>query len=159
MDEKQFWQIVDSTRELAKSQKRRQGEDFIDAHIATLTAALEKLPTEQIVAFNDRFWDCHQRAYDWNLWAAAYWLGGGCSDDGFLDFRACLISLGKDLFTRAVANADALAEIADRDDIPGMQAEGFQYVASGVYKKITGENISLDGVPYPGLFTLSFCES
>ena len=38
----------------------------------------------------------HAVLYRWDMWAAAYLIGGGCSDDGFIDFRAGLIAQGLD---------------------------------------------------------------
>ncbi|XIE77187.1 DUF4240 domain-containing protein [Streptomyces sp. SBR177] len=52
----------------------------------------------------------HDAVYRWDVWAAAYLIGGGCSDDGFMDFRAGLIALGRDWYERAAACPDSLAE-------------------------------------------------
>src|SRR5438270_601527 len=98
MEEARFWSIVDSARQRAREMKRRPGQDFIDLHEQTLADALRPLPPADIIAFSERFWYYHATAYRWDLWAAAYWLHGGCSDDGFIDFRSCLVSLGKELF-------------------------------------------------------------
>src|SRR5207247_1890272 len=87
------------------------------------------------------FWERHAHAYRWDLWAAAYWLGGGCSDDGFIDFRSCLISLGKTDYERILADPDNLVDVVDRPDAPYMHSEGFQYIASRVYKELTGEEM------------------
>ena len=38
------------------------------------------------------------QAYSWPLWGAAYVINGGCSDDTFTDFRAALISRGRQAF-------------------------------------------------------------
>ncbi len=138
MDEARFWEIIDSSRERALALKRRPGEDFIDLHERTLAEALRRLSPEEIIAFDERFWHYHHLAYRWDLWAAAYWLHAGCSDDGFIDFRSCLISLGKERFFRVLNDPDALADIVDRPDAPYMQAEGFQYVAGKVYEEKTG---------------------
>jgi hypothetical protein len=139
MTEDDFWTIIDASRERAKAVKLRPQEDFIDVHEKTLAEALRALAPERVVAFNDRFWFYHHLAYRWDLWAAAYWLHGGCSDDGFIDFRACLISLGRTLFFKVLSDPDELADIVDRPAIPYMQAEGFQYVAGKVYEELTGE--------------------
>ncbi|WP_020475066.1 DUF4240 domain-containing protein [Zavarzinella formosa] len=101
MDETRFWNIIDTSRQQASEQKRRQGQDFIDIHEKTLADALRQLPAEEIAAFDERFHHYSGRAYHWDLWAAAYWLHGGCSDDGFTDFRACLISLGKNCISKS----------------------------------------------------------
>ncbi|WP_342210876.1 LysR family transcriptional regulator [Streptomyces sp. DH-12] len=45
------------------------------------------------------------------LWAAAYVINGGCSDDGFDYFRGWLIAQGREVFERAVARPGALADL------------------------------------------------
>lgn len=138
MDETRFWNIIDTSRQRAREMKRAAGQDFIDLHEQTLADELRQLQPDEIFAFNERFWHFHGMAYRWNLWAAAYWLHGGCGNDGFIDFRSNLISLGKQLYFQILDDPDTLADIVDRPDTPYMQAEGFQYVASKVYKQLTG---------------------
>src|SRR5271169_5861141 len=50
------------------------------------------------------------RAYSYGLWGAAYVIHGGCGDDAFTDFRASLISRGKEAFERAIRDPDSLAD-------------------------------------------------
>lgn len=141
MSEKRFWALIDKSRERAKEKKLRRGEDFIDRHIKELTQMLRELSAGELIAFDRRFDFYHALAYRWDLWAIAYWLHAGCSDDGFNDFRSCLISLGKATFFRALKDPDSLAEVVGRRDAPYLQAEGFQYVASTVYKEKTKEEM------------------
>src|SRR3954454_19466040 len=138
MDEDRFWNLIDTARRQARGMERRPGEDFLDLHERTLAAALRRLPPADIAAFDDRFWDYHRLAYRWDLWAAAYWLHGGCGNDGFTDFRSCLISLGRDLYFQVLNDPDSLADLVGRPDVPYLQAEGFQYVASKAYKEVAG---------------------
>jgi hypothetical protein len=126
MEEARFWNIIDSSRQRAREMKRLPRQDFLELHEQTLADALRPLPPVEIAAFHERFSYYRGLAYRWDLWAAAYWLHGGCSNDGFLDFRSCLISLGKTLFFQVLKAPDSLADIVDRPDVPYMQAEGFQ---------------------------------
>lgn len=141
MNETQFWEIIDTSRQHARQKPRARGQDFLDVHEQTLADALRPLPPAEIIAFDHHFWEVHRQAYRWDLWAAAYWICGGCGNDGFTDFRACLISLGKDRFSQVLRDPDSLAEIVDQPDTPYMQAEGFQYIASKVYKQVTGKEM------------------
>jgi hypothetical protein len=50
-------------------------------------------------------------AFTWPLWAAASLIEGGCSNDGFADFRDGLILQGRTAFERALTNADSLADL------------------------------------------------
>jgi hypothetical protein len=124
----------------------------MDVHEKTLAEELEALSPEEVAAFDDRFWERHRAAYNWGLWAVAYWLGGGCSDDGFTDFRACLISLGEDVYNRAVADPDSLADVVDQPDCPYMQSEGFQYIALDVYERKTGSRDRPEALEAPRLY-------
>jgi hypothetical protein len=152
MDEARFWSIVESTRDAATAIPREATTDFFDVHAQTLHDALNALPPTHIAAFEARFHELSVRAYRWDLWGAAYWMHGGCSDDSFMDFRACLISLGKDRYYAALANPDSLVEIIDAPDVPYMLAEGFQYIAGKVYESQTGTSIPddiYDGIGHP----------
>lgn len=44
------------------------------------------------------------------LWAAAYVINGGCSDDGFDYFRGWLIMQGREVFEQVLADPEALAD-------------------------------------------------
>ncbi|GAB3813622.1 hypothetical protein GCM10027605_57500 [Micromonospora zhanjiangensis] len=46
-----------------------------------------------------------------DLWGAAYLINGGCSEDGFDHFRGWLIAQGRQVFARAVAEPDSLADL------------------------------------------------
>src|SRR5687768_8210947 len=99
----QFWDIVDRVH-LAS------GGDM-DTKCQLLQAELENLSLEEVLSVNHYFDDCEDKAYDWDLWAAAYIIGGGCSNDSFSDFCATLISMGRETFEKIVALPDSLADM------------------------------------------------
>ena len=103
MTEEQFWEIVESTKAAA-------GGSF-DEHFKKLVSRLTTLEPEQIAAFDLNFDVLSIRAYSWDLWGAAYVIHGGCSDDSFTDFRSWLISMGRDVYQRALADPESLADI------------------------------------------------
>jgi hypothetical protein len=83
--------------------------------------------------------------YRYDLWAAAYLIGGGCSDDGFIDFRAGLIAQGCDWYQKAAASPDSLADhpaVADaghpRCDNP-LFYEEVSYAASRAFERVSGD--------------------
>ena len=125
MDKKAFWKLL-------------EGLDPEDA-AAGLAARLEELEPAEIAEFQRHFDEVHERAYTWSLWGAAYLMEGGCSDDGFTDFRYGLISRGKAIYDAAMADPDLLAELLDEEDF--LSNEEFGYVASRVYESLTGEEI------------------
>jgi hypothetical protein len=116
-----FWQLIDVSREQA-------GGD-LDEQVENLRARVEQLEPDDIVDFGNLFAEYWSRAYTWDLWGAAYIIGGGCSDDGFLDFRAWLISRGEKVYQEALKDPESLVDVVSVDAAEDCQFEGFQYVA------------------------------
>ena len=110
--------------------------------LTTLTPAdLAEFAVEHIVV--------RDSAYRYPLWNAAYLIEGGCGDDGFSDFRDGLILLGRDTFTRAVADPDTLAELPvvacmARDESGWIGYESLSYLIRDSYRRTSGETDSLD---------------
>ena len=139
-----FWQIIDEVR--------AEGEDD-EAHAEALQARLTRLKPHAIVDFQRHFDALHAELYDWDLWAAAYVIQGGCSDDGFADFRSWVISAGKRVHKLARNSPDALAEL-ELDDDAGSRLEQttrelFSYAADEAYEGKTGESLPLDSSLQP----------
>jgi hypothetical protein len=124
----EFWNIVEKVH-------RDSGGDM-DNKCELLESELRRLPLEDVHSFHRHFDECEDRAYTWELWAAAYIIGGGCSDDAFSDFRATLISMGRQTFERALADPQSLADI-DYDSETA-HYEGYQYVPNTVEKELGG---------------------
>lgn len=134
MNKGAFWKLIDKSRETA-------GGD-LDAEVANLRAQLEQLDSHEIIQFGELFAECSSQAYTWDLWAAAYILGGGCSDDGFMDFRGWLISRGERVYEEALRDPETLAQVVDADEGDKCQFEGFQYVAGEAWQTKTGNLLS-----------------
>ncbi|MFJ4109192.1 DUF4240 domain-containing protein [Oerskovia enterophila] len=110
MDHDTFWQLVDDARTRAGQGADDRGAQD-DPLPGTLTALLvERLAPDEILAFAAVADEMSAAAYAWPVWGAAYLIEGGCSDDGFMDFRDGLVLAGRDVFTRTVADPDSLAE-------------------------------------------------
>jgi hypothetical protein len=137
MDKATFWKIIDASR--------KQGRGDLDAQLKLLRSRLEQLDPDEIVQFGRIFEEYHTKAYTWDLWGAAYLIGGGCSNDGFLDFRGWLISKGEKVFQRALEDPESLVLVV-KDDEEDCQFEGFQYAASQAWEQKTGN--SLHDFPY-----------
>lgn len=98
-----FWQLIDEARAGAGGEP--------DAVAARAVALLAERAPEEIVGYAE-----HQRrvlvaSYKVDLWGAAYLINGGASDDGFEYFRGWLMTQGRAVFARAVADPDSLAEL------------------------------------------------
>jgi hypothetical protein len=102
MDWKPFWDLIAASARPTQEGQRQ-----------ALQTELERLEKEEILAFYARFWELLGRANRVGLWAAAYLIRGGCSDDGFLYFRCWLISRGRQVFESALADPDTLVEVID----------------------------------------------
>ncbi|MFO0614255.1 MAG: DUF4240 domain-containing protein [Polyangiaceae bacterium] len=91
---------------------------------------LEALDDDALSAMTREFSCAMARALDYELWAAAYVLHGGCSDDTFWDFRAGLVALGRDRYEAALHDPETLASVPDV--VERTLFEGFQYVPEQV---------------------------
>jgi hypothetical protein len=128
MDENEFWRIIGIAR--------RADEDRVNV----LAAGLAKRSASEIQAFQQHYDRCIVRAYTWELWGAAYVMNGGCSDDGFRYFRDWLISEGREVFERALANPESLADLPHQEDC---SLEDYGYVALEAFES-AGGNDELD---------------
>lgn len=131
MDHDTFWQILDDARARAGRGADDRGAPD-DPLPRTLTSLLvERLQPEEILAFADVADDVGAEAYAWPVWGAAYLIEGGCSDDGFMDFRDGLVLAGREVFTRAVAAPDSLADHPVVSGMSGDDAGWFGYESLG----------------------------
>ena len=132
MDENQFWQIVQSAHDASGGDMDRKCE--------ALRKEIATLPKDDALAFAEQFDAMMDKAYHWPLWGAAYVIDGGCSDDCFSDFRAALISRGRQAFERALADPDSLA--GEEFDGPNWFYEGYQYAVAEGVEAIAGSRSS-----------------
>jgi len=112
-----------------------------------LEGRLNKLSPEDLVAFDRHFTEQFFRAYDWQLWNAAYIIGRGCSDDSFMDFRYGLISRGRAVFEAALDNPETLAGVVKNGE--DLRNQAFASVALHVYERKTGTDMPDRGISHP----------
>ncbi|ARF71421.1 hypothetical protein B7C62_03485 [Kitasatospora albolonga] len=110
MDINEWWGLVERAREAAgdRADDRDPPDDPLPDALTDVLAALEPA---RIVDFAVTADEVTASACRWPLWNAAYVIEGGCGDDGFMDFRDGLVLLGREVFTRAVADPDSLAAL------------------------------------------------
>jgi hypothetical protein len=135
MDEDEFWTIIETAR--AASGRSTLGEALGDVLIG--------LPPERVLDFEERFEALSDVVYRWDVWAAAYLIGGGCSDDSFMDFRAGLLGLGREWFERVAAAPDSLAghplvlESGSAAELAELVfSEELSYAAMRAYERLSG---------------------
>lgn len=136
MDTTDFWNLVEAARTDSSGSEEAVAQSLVDR-----LAASSKL---EILEYHHEFERLHAAIYRWDVWSAAYLIGGGCSDDSFIDFRAGLIAQGRDWYERAAACPDTLADHPDviaaaragRDE--ALFNEPFNYAAASAYMRIAG---------------------
>ena len=125
MDLQEFWNLVEPGKASEKPE-------------SSLKSELQNLSPEELEIFQLHFDNLVDKAYSWELWGAAYIIHGGCSDDGFIDFRYTLISKGKETYDRALADPDCLAKLGKGQE---MENEMYGYVARNIYRSKVGKEI------------------
>jgi hypothetical protein len=134
MTEAAFWQLMSETRSAAGNDTGKQSE--------LLKERLTQLSPAAIIEFARVRQRLDERAYTWNLWAAAYVIEDGCSDDCFRAFRGYLISLGKGPYVNALRNPDSLASVVEDAETGHWENAG--NVAPDAYSSVTGADFPLD---------------
>ncbi|MFF9566091.1 DUF4240 domain-containing protein [Streptomyces sp. NPDC014685] len=131
MDETEFWEIVDSTREAAEGDPEDQADLLVER--------LVRLDPEAVLDFARHFEARYDRAHRWDLWGAAAVLLDGAGEDAFDWFRCWLIGQGREVFEGALHAPDSLAELLDDfdEELDG-DGEDLGYAADEAYEQLTG---------------------
>ena len=111
MNRRRFWEIVESAATESGGDCHRE--------VALIKETLSELSPEEILAFGAILDALLSESYQADLWAAAYIIHAGASDDGFDYFRGWLISQGEAVYRAAIMNPDSLAflpELKTRED-------------------------------------------
>ena len=124
MNKEQFWRIVDDVRSSADPRDQ-------EAILFALQEQLRKLPSAEIMEWQEIFQFYDDAAYRDELWAASGAMGAHCTDDGFMDFRSWLISQGRDVYMAALRDPESLAEVDTEGQ--SLNFEQYAYVAPKAY--------------------------
>jgi hypothetical protein len=140
MDHARFWQVIETACRFDPSSAEEWDQ--------RLTETLSQLPADEIIEWNHIFDRLAKSAYTTDLWAAAYLINGGASDDGFYYFRCWLIGMGRDIYGKAMADPDTLADVVSPSwDAEGIDAEAEIYAAAHrAWMQVTGQP---DTAAYP----------
>ncbi|MEU5278610.1 DUF4240 domain-containing protein [Streptomyces asoensis] len=141
MDETEFWELVDASREAAEGDPEEQADLLVER--------LVRLDPESVLDFSRHFESRFNRSYRWDLWGAASLLLNGAGDDTFDFFRCWLIGQGREVFEGALHNdPDALADLLDDfdEEIDG-DGEELGYAADEAYEQLTGTVAPDLGIP------------
>ena len=140
VDTDRFWEIIEKST--------RHDPETAEQWHTKLVDQLVKLPADEILAWDRIFADLTSRAYRNDLWAAAYLINGGASDDGFYYFRCWLIGMGRDVYVNALEDPDSLADVIHPNWLAdGIDAEAEIYSAGfRAWQMVTD---AADNAPYP----------
>jgi len=130
VEEQEFWELIERSSGKAPA---------TEGHATRLAKLLSHRSVAEVISFDQHFQECLNRSYRWDLWAVAYIILGGCSDDMFDYFRAWLIGQGREFFERVMADPSRAAERIP----PGEEADAEEllYVANDAHLALTGEDL------------------
>lgn len=129
MNRDQFWKIIE--------QARKSVEDPEEIAEAVVQELLELTPTE-VISFEQHRCDLFDEAYRYDLWGVAYVINGGCSDDGFMDFRAWLMANGRKRWEAALKEPESVGRYAEPEEAFD---QDMNFVANDAYERLTGKEL------------------
>lgn len=130
INKESFWDLIHKA-------KNACGQDM-DAMLAYLKDRLVSMGPTQAQNFHDIIHVYEDLADKFGLWdAAGIMKEYGCSDDGFIDFRAWLIAQGREVYFAALADPDSLADVVPYGDC---RFEQLSYVGDYAYEQLTGKS-------------------
>lgn len=138
MDTDAYWQLIDEARTTARGRRRPDAPLDAEDVAEALTGLLVERGTEATLEADAAYDRVVAAAYGNRLWGAAYLIGGGCSDDGFDYFLGWLVAQGREVFERAVADPDSLADVVDENTTA--ECEDMLAAAWDAYEQLTGED-------------------
>jgi hypothetical protein len=139
VDRAEFWRIVEAGRLAAGGDDER-----VPSAVRGLLAAL---PPSEIISFETIQDELLGESYRNDLWAAAYLINGGCSDDGFTYFRGWLIAQGQRVFDTAILDPATLEDAIVMDNAWDADLEEFLYAARQAYRDVVGAEMPERSLP------------
>ncbi|MDX1994631.1 MAG: DUF4240 domain-containing protein [bacterium] len=123
-----FWDFVKTRREATKDNPDQFAERLIDE--------LVSLGLQQVLDFFQWFESLLDRANTYELWDAVDIIECGASESTFLDFREWLILQSQEVYEKALADPEWLADYVQLDTI--FTDQGLGGVAYYAYERIMG---------------------
>ncbi len=130
--EEEFWDLL--------ARAKTKGEDQ-EEQLEWLTSHLAKRTVHEIVAFDTHMHRLLTASHTSHLWAAAYIIMGGCSDDSFDYFRGWLLYQGKETYETCIEDPERLIPVLENlseYDVPEIE-ELTLYFGQEVYVEKTGD--------------------
>ncbi len=135
IDEEAFWTLIEKSK-LSSASNEEQEEHMI--------ALLSQLAAEDVREFAGFFQSKMVELYRWDLWAIAYIIHSGCSDDSFKEFRAWLIAQGREFYNQAIMHPEFIGEqLSPAAAQDGDAFHDFDLVAGPIYEEKTGYDMHI----------------
>lgn len=110
MTREEFWQLIE--------QSRTTGDQY-----DWLETQLRSAGKDAIISFEDNLRRVILDASNFQILAANFVINSYVSDDGFEDFRAWLVSQGRQRFESALRNPESIADWLDCKDVDSVDGE------------------------------------
>ena len=136
VDRDEFWELVEGARATVGETVAAEAAEAVARQVV---ARLTGLGPATAVEFQLAFDTINDEAYRWDLWAAAYLMQAGCSDDGFDSFRGWLVAQRRAVWERALDAPDSLVEVGVDPDDDTVECEAVVAAAGTAYAAATGE--------------------
>lgn len=131
MDKDTFWHIIDSVNSEVNCLD-------LEGVLCVTQSKLQEYSPQEIAVWANFLRYYRELADTSGVFASSCVLNDYMSDDGFMDFRAWLISRGKEVYLAALKDPDSLAGI----EIPkSTRFESYGYVAYDAYKEICKDDV------------------
>ncbi|MCL2115832.1 MAG: DUF4240 domain-containing protein [Methanobrevibacter sp.] len=132
MNKNEFWELIQESFQEGKWATDKQMEILIDK--------LANYSEEEILKFAKIYQVYDEAAYKSKLWAAAYVMNGGCSDDCFDYFKGWLISRGEEPYLNALIDPDSISDLDIAPDCDYFENEDMLSVPLQAFNKNIGTN-------------------
>lgn len=132
-----FWEIIAP----GDSSEVSGPIDDVSTRVEQITDRLAEFSASQIKVFDKLLWDVMQRLNHWDIWALAYLLQDGCSDDAFEAFRAWVILQGREAADLALSKP---LDFLDRVDASGaLDGSTLLHAAAIAFDRRTGKALRM----------------
>ena len=134
MNEQILWKLVQNAKE-AKPTAYQQTQ--------YLTLVISSYSAKDILSLKNIYWKLLKSSFTADLWAAAYVLNSGCSDQDFIYFRNWLILQGQATFKKTIQDPEYLADYLHLPLREPLQQPDFHHKIALLLAHKTDENLSL----------------
>jgi hypothetical protein len=132
LSEDRFWEIIERSLDGTGSAGLT-----MDWQTQSIEQELQQLSYDEFVDFLRYFRIHYGNAYRNDLWAVAYVVMGGCSDDCFMDFRTWLVTRGRSVYFAALRDPDSLC--SEFDKLPDGEIPLWEYYFEGQFDARFGD--------------------